>query len=607
MIATSDFETTTKEDDCRVWAWGVVDINNPNRYIQGNCIETFIDYCKNRSRNNTLYFHNLKFDAEFIIAWLLSHDFKWIKERKDAESKTFTTLISDKGQFYSMEIFFEKRGHKTNKVTIYDSLKIIPLSIDEIAKGFHLPEQKLKIDYTAHREPGHEITGEESLYLRHDCTIAAKALKSFFDQGLDRMTQGSNALADYKNIIGQKKFKRWFPVPTYRRHMDMKPAYKGGFTYLNPKFKGKDVGCGIVLDVNSLYPSVMYYEMLPYGEPVYFEGEYQYDEVYPLYIQRIRCHFELMENHIPTIQIKGSGYFVPTEYLTSSDGEDVVLTLTNVDLKLFFEHYDVFNIEYLGGYKFKGQVGMFKEYIDKWSNIKIQSKKEHNHAMYILAKLMLNALYGKFALNPDVASKEPILVDGHVEYKLPTEEYIGTDGKVRRRVKYDQREPIYIPMGIFITSWARNKTIRAAQSVYDRFVYADTDSLHLIGLEIPSALDIDSTRLGAWDHEATFVRARFLRAKCYIEQHVITRDEYTRHLKEMKYKESLHRLSREKLMDTYSFLKITCAGLPPKCYPQVTWDNFSYGVTYTGKLKPKHVRGGQILEETDFTILREAS
>lgn len=68
------------------------------------------------------------------------------------------------------------------------------------------------------------------------------------------------------------------------------------------------------------------------------------------------------------------------------------------------------------------------------------------------------------------------------------------------------RKPIYIPVGAFITAWARNITISSAQTVYDRFLYADTDSLHLMGTELPENLDIDKVKLGAWKHEATFRR-----------------------------------------------------------------------------------------------------
>ena len=76
---------------------------------------------------------------------------------------------------------------------------------------------------------------------------------------------------------------------------------------------------GTVLDVNSLYPSVMYDKKLPFGEPVFFQGEYKQDKVYDLYIQMITCSFTIKKNKIPTIQIKNNrSFFKANEYLTSS-------------------------------------------------------------------------------------------------------------------------------------------------------------------------------------------------------------------------------------------------------------------------------------------------
>jgi hypothetical protein len=132
-------------------------------------------------------------------------------------------------------------------------------------------------------------------------------------------------------------------------------------------------------------------------------------------------------------------------------------------------------------------------------------------------------------------------------------------------------DPIYLPLAAYVTSWARYKTITTAQTLYHRFIYADTDSIHLEGDEVPDNIEVHSTRLGAWKHEGTFDRARFLRPKTYSE--------------EME-----------------GVLHVTCAGMPDNVKEQVTWDNFHRGATYTGKLLPKQVAGGVVLQDTDFKI-----
>lgn len=553
MLFTADFETTTDPLDCRVWACGICSIDETHSFKYGNSLDWFIEFAKNNI-GSTFYFHNLKFDGEFILCYLFEHGYKHVTDRKKLKTKTFTTLISDKGQFYSLEICFNKDENKTEKITIYDSLKILPFSVEAIAKGFNLPISKLEIDYDEKREIGHILTPQEIDYLRNDVEIVSRALLTLFNQDLRQMTQGSNALYDYKKIVGKKNFSKWFPIPDY--DFDVRQSYKGGFTYCDPRRQGQDIGEGIVLDVNSLYPSVMYYQPLPYGEGIFFKGKYKPDKLYNLYVQMFTCQFELKENYIPTIQLKNNLSFIPTAYLSSSEDEEVTMCLTSVDLELFFEHYHVYNITWHSGWKFKSTTGLFKDYIDKWNAVKMESTLNGNKAMRTLAKLMLNALYGKFALNPNVQSKIPYYDNGIIKYTLGEKE---------------TRNPIYIPIGTFTTAWARHKTITSAQKVYDRFLYADTDSLHLIGTEIPKGLEVDPVKLGAWKHESTFTRARFVRQKTYIEE-----------------------IDGE--------LNITCAGMPSRCYKHVTWDNFIAGSSFEGKLQFTHVQGGIVLKDIDFTI-----
>lgn len=104
----------------------------------------------------------------------------------------------------------------------------------------------------------------------------------------------------------------------------------------------------------------MFEKLLPFGEPIFFDGKYQDDIIYPLYIQMITCRFKLKENKIPTIQIKNSRFlFKGNEYLETSGKNIVCLTLTNIDLKLFFEQYEVFELKYECGWKFKRKASYF--------------------------------------------------------------------------------------------------------------------------------------------------------------------------------------------------------------------------------------------------------
>ena len=458
------------------------------------------------------------------------------------------------GSWYSIEIYWKKFKKRYVKTVIYDSMKLMNFSVDKISKDFLGEEvKKLEIDYKLPRPKGYKMTDQEREYIQNDCIIVGKALKEIFAMGLNNMTIGSCALAEFKKTCS-REFRNWFPLLNIEIDKIIRKAYKGGFTYLQPKYTNKGVS-GCVFDVNSLYPSVMYYSKLPIGSPVYYEGEYQEDKYYPLYITHIQCSFRLKKGYLPTIQLKNDFRFMATEYITSSKDAIIDMYLTSVDLKLFMEHYHIDYISYVCGFKFAECQNVFKEYIDKWYEV----KNTCTGAKKATAKLMLNSLYGKFATNPERQTKIP-----YYDWDTEMVDFTLSDIEVG--------DPVYTPMGAFITAWARDKTIRSAQSLYDRFIYADTDSLHLEGLEIPTEIDVDQKRLGAWKHESSFSKGVFIRAKTYMEQ------------------------------DIDGNIDVKCAGMPKNVKGQVTFDNFKIGSSFGGKLQPKRTIGGVVLEEVDFTI-----
>ena len=516
------------------------------------------------------------------------------------EPKTFSTLITDEGVFYSITVIFDKMNKQYKKVVFHDSLKKLPFKVATISKAFELEDEKLVIDYKAYREPDHELTEEEKRYIVNDCRIVAQALKIQFDKGLTKMTNASDAMNGYKEIITPRNFERWFPVLPVDLDNELRRAYKGGYVYLNPKYKDARGLKGVSLDVNSLYPSRMYYEVLPFGYPVFFEGEPEPNEDYPLYICKISCAFEIKPNHLPTIQLKNNRAYVETEYLTSSRNnkgvlEIVEMTVTNVDLELMREHYKLYNFEVLCGWKFKGTKGMFKDYIDYWMHIKETS----TGAIKQLAKLQLNSLYGRFAMNPKALQKACFLdLDGVVRYEVVKDSATAKKYGVKEP---ELRNPVYTAMGCFITAYARAYTIRSAQSVYDRFIYADTDSCHIIDDTLPEGWEIHPTKLGAWAHEGTFVDSKYIRAKTYMETMVETK----KNTSLCTYCKLLNK-SFDVWLDgdciRYYDTKVTCAGMPDNVKESVTYDNFASGSTFDGKLMPRRYKGGIILEETTFTI-----
>ena len=578
---TADFETTNDINDCRVWAFAVSEIGNIDNFQYGNSLDDFMEFCANPKENYKMWFHNLKFDGEFIVWWLLDNGFEFIPDKADRKDKSFTTLVSDMGQWYSVEVFFKVRGKKVNKVTFYDSMKLLNTSVEQVAKDFDLPIGKLKIDYKAFREKGHELTDEEIAYIRNDVEIMSMALDFLFKHGVDKMTIAGNALADFKKRC--TNFRQYFPVLPSEVDKFCRASYKGGFTWLSPLYIEKETGKGVVFDVNSMHPSQMKYKAMPIGYPIAFDGAYIDDPLYPLFIIAFSCSFKLKAGKIPSIQLKHSMSYMPNEYIEDTKGEIVTLTLTTPDFELFFENYDVDDLEWFGGYKFKSCTGLFTNYVDYWTEQKIKSKREGNKSMTALSKLYLNSLYGRFGLNGQGDKKEPVLIDGVLH---------------QTRLKTDDRETVYCPVASFITAYSRKLIIETAEAMrkytlekygFDGMVYTDTDSCHVVGIdegdyeELGKYIEIDDYKLGAWKPESIFVRGKYLRQKCYMEQ------------------------------QPDGSVNVTVAGLPKKLSHLVNFDNFKVGFTTADfddaqigekgrKFTYLHVRGGVILADTDFTI-----
>ena len=579
---TCDFETTTDLADCRVWAYALCEIGKPDNFLYGNSIDALMQWCMDQRDNISLYFHNLKFDGAFITYWLETNGFTWISEAKEADNNTYTTLITNMGAWYKIEVYFKVKGKHRNKLTIYDSLKILNMSVEDIAEGFGLEIKKLELDYTTYRAPGHKLTQHEIDYIRNDVEIVARALDFFFKEGHTKMTIGSDALTHYKSMC--PNFLNLFPVLDLAIDRDIRQAYKGGFTYLNPLYKEKEGGCGWTLDVNSLYPSILNSALLPVKVPLPFEGKYEYDPIRPLYVQCLSCRFEIKPGKIPSIQIKSSFSFKPNEYLESSNGELVCLYLTNPDLELFFEQYDVEDIQWQGGWKFEGVKGLFSDFINYWTERKIKASKEGNKPLRLLSKTIMNSTYGKFGTNPIGAKKRP---------------YMGEDGAIHEQyLEIEERKPIYVPVAAFTTAYARCKTIRSSQAIrdwskknkgYDAYVYSDTDSIHVSRLNrhelesLNDIIEIDDYKLGAWKIESRYWRSKYIKSKCYIE------------------------------LQPNMTTNVTVAGLPKKLGHIVNFDNFKIGFNTADftdeeigpkgrKLTYKHVPGGVVLVPTDFSI-----
>ena len=535
LVFVADFETSKEDDKTWVYLWGLMGVFSRN-VEYGRSIDDFMNRIHNKSM--TIYFHNAKFDVSFIIVWLLSHGFKYSENRQE---KCFKTLYNGDGTFYSLKIWY-----KNKTVKILDSLKLLVSSVEKLANDFALDECKGKIDYNRVIKPEEKLPEGYLDYLYHDLSIVGSCLKYFFNYG-NKMTIASNALTDYKQM--QPQFKKKFPVLTFEEDAFCRKSYKGGFCWKNPDVY--EVGEGSVFDVNSLYPFVMNTSLLPVYRPIYFTGEYKDNKVYPLFIIRVRMSCTVKPGSIPTIQLKNNFRYAENEYLTSIDTPEE-MTLTSIDYELIRKHYDITYIDYIDGYMFKAEYGLFTDYVEKWQDL----KQKGNPSERSIAKLFSNSLYGKFGKNPISTRKIPYLEDGVLKFKT-------TD--------FETSNSIFVPVAAFITAYARRHTITAAQHFYSlgKLCYCDTDSVHIIGNN-DGFLPEDSKKLGYWKLENRFDKAKFIRQKTYIE-----------------------------IIDGKTIVK--CAGMSKELKDKISYDDFTEGFTGV-RLIAKNIKGGVALVERPFQI-----
>lgn len=559
----ADFETTTDPLDVRVWGWGIVAVQTPeySNVELGHTLDEFIERASKHNAN--IYFHNLKFDGTYIIDWLLRHGYVYSESKLKLAPGEFKALISSMGgKFYSITVMF-KNG-KT--VEFRDSFKKFNMKLSKVAEAYTLPESKGEIDYEAPRPIGYVMNAEERDYLIKDVCIIAQALKMQVDEGMTKLTTASDCMHEFKQGFGTKRFQRVFPVLPNHMDAEIRQSYRGGFTYANERFTGKIQGSGIVLDVNSLYPSVMYSELLPYGEPTYQLGRVEVTPERPLAIFSVTFEAKLRPGYIPCIQLRGQALFGNAEYIKKTK-EPTTLWVTSVEWELWNEHYEITVLSYNGGWTFRGAHNLFETYIDKWMAVKATSKGGRRQ----IAKDHLNNLYGKFGANPNVTGKIPALENDRVVFHLGSEE---------------TRPPVYTAMASFITAYARRLTISAAQVNYDTFAYADTDSLHLLRSDTPRELNVHPTELGAWKFEYRFESALYVRSKFYMEQ----KSDGTHINRAAGVPEDVSALLRyADVWDGHSITRdwvVARTGDPRK----------------SGKLQPKNFPGGVVLMPTPWTI-----
>lgn len=263
--------------------------------------------------------------------------------------------------------------------------------------------------------------------------------------------------------------------------------FYGGLTNFNPQNQGLVLDNLIKLDITSSYPSVMMEKNLPYGW--IYEGE---KEGCDFKFFRIYAKSDLKNKEgLPFIKVTNKNKSKP--YL-STIPRGTYLYLTSVEIDNFSKFYQ-------GKYKteiiystatIKGSF-LFKEYIDFYFNLKATAK---NKIEKIIAKLMLNSLFGKFGTKR-VRSQRIYYQEEYLELTNLTEnEY-------------------YTPIATAITAYGRMKLVDLIGKNYEIFIGGDTDSVIIPSQFRKNLSKFIGNNLGEWKVEMEEMKGVFRRKKQY--------------------------------------------------------------------------------------------
>lgn len=675
-LYVADFETTVEEDptqqtETEVWAASICPVlqrPEPNDVTVYNNIYEFINHLEHHIEDESIvFFHNEKFDISFLLNELDREGFipamSWENDKKYAKdwqqkltTNTYKVSVSSMGQWYSCTIRFENKT-----VEIRDSAKKIPCTIKQMGKFFNTKYKKLTMQYENSEDvchkPFQQIPQHEMDYIVNDVLVLAEAMYIiWYDYNMTGITIGADCLSEFKAIKG-KEYDILFPdmanfwldehgCPEHITAYDYcLKSYAGGWCWQNPISKGvvyksdikysdelqekfdklaskmahiEKVKNIVVVDVNSLYPSVMssknpvtgeefYY---PVGEPKWHAGEPKKSDVkHKAVIRRFKCRFKIKKGYPPFIHIRSDKAYDANECLTTSDvrgkryyksrdGEEHdtlrEYTMCEPEYELFRQFYNVSDYTPIDYLTFERQVGIFDDYIEKYKKMKIDATEQGNKAMRQIAKLFLNNLYGKLATSTNSSYKLIRFEDGVMKFDTITEY---------------AKCPVYIPAGAYVTAHARRFTLTAAAFNYYEgeqkgTVYSDTDSLHLVNLNPDElkGIPFHSSDFCHWAcEESSCSYAVYCKQKTYIE--VATEEDF-KTVKDDDGNPSFNLIMKAAgLGDAGKQLFLDRLFLDEDDKKKMYLDYFKPGLKLArANLKSKQVKGGIVLVPSEFKL-----
>lgn len=570
-IYVADFETSYTDENRNkrhVVLSGIRGVNNDCR----SYTHTIEDFTKDvqelmaEDEKVFIYFHNLDYDVSYIEDYFLRQNYNF-EETRDANSKTIYAL-------------------KFDNVTLLDSLKLYPASLETIGKTVGFEKLVHTYDYQKIRQSENDFTSTEIEYFKRDIDILHELMSQHFKTHKAlKITRAAYAYSDlYRSVrkYHRDDFEKIFDTPmTLEENNYIRQSYYGGFSYLEDKYTEKPLKNGFTLDVNSLYPYVMT-SNYPDWSDSYITMTIPNKEFYLIDL-RIKS-LKLKNKAVPVLPKKMfNGQSAAVKNL--EDLSDTHALFTSIDFKHILKNYNI-DYDIIKITVYPNIIRQpFTEFIEKNNKGKEEATINKDPYHKLLYKLSNNSSYGKFAQSTGFENVHPYLTEhDSVGFYI---DKVETADKVKN-----------ILIATFITAKARDVlfnmiyAIKATRGL--EFVYSDTDSVHVIELEkgAINRLDVElsPSKLGAWKIESEFTRAKFLRSKVYVEindnkPHVFGSDSF-----QIK-AAGITDLGKQKIFDL-----IESKGLKA----------FKFGITLPATQK-RHMPGGYDIVDITKTIKRQTT
>lgn len=617
--------------------------------------------CEGNKTNIKVFVHNLGWDLEFMKYNFVKNNYNYYISplhygRKTGKQPTNTfNIVESKNIIYSCKLvlnetlnFTSNRKNKNGEFNKYelpieidfiDSYKIMAKPLATIATDvIKIDEMFYKMseeyDYDKVREKGQDLDLLEKCYLYNDIYILKEFISQFYvPLGTEQTTASSIAFEAFlEQTFGldtlaenYSEFEKIFPDLSEHNKIFsiIRGSYRGGWTQSNRKYTGEVqyLNYGTSIDINSSYPAVVRYKMLPYGHPAYYKGYVTDEEMINKGYQMklLTIEYDAFKNNdddnlIGEIQVGSANAFEfnmkGTEYVDTNIvkglhcGDEIYEykiigkkkpskmrrytqqiwefelnnMLENMSFYIEEKRYDDFldlNIptgKLVKGFEvketllFHGAEGIFAKAVDHYTEMKIQGKKDKNASITEFAKLVLNSFYGKMGSAPERCDRD-LCYD--------TDSHMIKNGEVIQ--EYEASRKYYPAFASAVTAWARVNLRTTLYKVgYNNVMYWDTDSLYTRVSEEyirEKCGDIlHPTELGKWDIEKKYTEFKAIGAKKYI------------------------------LKQVNGDVMCKCAGLPKEVRDEITFNEFYLGNTFSGKKVRTKMVGGYALITGEYKL-----